>query len=206
VVSLFLSFSLFTPSSTTFFVFYYMYVCVRLSLLPSLFIKQIYSFDSLRFTFFFASFSSLASLSLKIISFGGSFVGHCPLFFLRLAILFSILFLHLRILPVFKSPPSSLVDNSSPLPPVSGSISKISITYVHCKPPQSDINININLKKRALPGLVRLVLSTFHYHQQSCLPLLMDADVMADLFSCFYASISPSRCPLSRFALGDHSI
>ena len=105
VVSLFLS---------AFSLFYDVYTCVRLSLLPSLFVKQIYFFV-LRFMFalffLFVSFRFLHCLALATLSLKNNFlwwvVNHCPLF-LYLAVLFSIHSIFLL------SKFSKLVDNSSP--------------------------------------------------------------------------------------------
>ena len=93
IVSLFLSAFSFLFSLLF---FYDMYTCVHLSLLPSLFVKQIYSCSFSIHVYF--PLRSLSSTSLpsfgngqKIISFGGSSVDRRPLFSFRLAILFSIL-------------------------------------------------------------------------------------------------------------------
>ena len=113
-----------------------MYTCVRLSLLPSLFVKQIYFFVLLpfvrAFSLRFLSFSSLPILGNVCPSKNNYLwwvVNHCPLF-LYLAVLF---FYPLHLFP-FKNF-SKLVDNSSPGIEL---YLKISIAYVFYKPPQSD--------------------------------------------------------------------
>ena len=125
-----------------------MYTCVRLSLLPSLFVKQIYFFVLFRFMFaffLFASFRFLHCLLWATLSVKNNFlwwvVNHCPLFFVSCSFIFlstpSFSFqkfqnwwiIHLR---------------------VSNSISKISIAYVFYNPPQSDIIIIIIINLRHL--------------------------------------------------------
>lgn len=114
----------------SFFLFFLLCVWLcSLSLLPSLFVKQIYSFVFLRFFYLrplsFASLPSFGNVVREnIISLGGSSVTTVRSFF-RLAILF----LPSLSAPCFqKTSPSYLVDNSSPYR--THSISKISITYV----------------------------------------------------------------------------
>jgi len=123
--------SIFIPLRLLSFLLYSMLcILVRFSLLPSLFIKQIYFFVLLRFMFalfFFVPFRF--RFPSKLIPFGGSSTTVRS---------FCILEFYFLSTPSFSFQNFKLVDNSFPR------ISKISIAYVFYKPPQSDAIIIIN--------------------------------------------------------------
>jgi len=115
----------------------------------------------------------------KVISLGGSSIDHCPLFFSSRDVIF--LFPPSLSFPCFsQTSPSNLVDNSFPLPPVSDFYLKNIICTL-----QTTAIRHHRLEKEPRLGLSSFSRLRFVIINKKLFALLMHADVVADLFSCF---------------------